>query len=303
MGLVAGCGRIAFDEDSDAGAPAQSDVAGDTQASHTCGPFGAPVLLPGPLNVALDSEWSPEISDDGLTIYYYCFRPGGPGPPDIWRASRASPAADFDTPVPMNEVSSSSVDNSPSVTDDELVMAFASTRQGGYDLYLATRTNKTDPFSMPIRSTGLSSPSVDDAPDLSGDGLRIVFNSNRGPNGDLYMANRTDRTSDFDNVTPIDELNTGDVEDSPALSKDELELFFVSDRPGGLGLMDIWRATRSTRNDPFSVIENVTAVNSAGDDFGPSLSSDGTQLYFSYNAMTDGAGAPSQVWVATRTCQ
>jgi Tol biopolymer transport system component len=223
--------------------------------------------------------------------------------PDIWRATRTSTAADFGTPAVMTDVSSPSIEHAPSVTDDELVMAFASTRDGDYDIYLATRAAKAADFSTPFDATELNSPSIEDSPELSGDGLRIVFHSNLGPNGDLYAASRADRTSAFGNLAPITELNTGDIEDAPALSSDELELFFVSDRPGGRGLLDIWRATRPSRGEPFSVIENVTELNSAGDEHAPSLSGDGTQLYYSYNAMTDGSGEPSQVWVATRTCQ
>jgi Tol biopolymer transport system component len=300
IGLLAACGRVAFDARVGDGG---GDVGGGDAGPRVCGPFGAPVELPGPVNVTNDDEWSPEISKDGLTLYWYCFRAGGPGAPDIWRATRSSTDQSFSAPAAMLDLSSPAIDHAPSLSDDELVIAFESERDGVPELYVATRANKTDSFTTFVRQVDIGSPSIEDSPEISGDGLRLVFHSNRGASNDLYAASRIDRSSQFGNLAPITELNTSDLEYSPTLSSDELEMFFSSDRPGGLGQLDIWRATRSARDAPFTVIENVPVLSSAGDDFGPALSGDDTQIYYSYDSPISGGGATTQIWVATRTCQ
>lgn len=66
----------------------------------------------------------------------------------------------------------------------------------------------------------------------------------------------------------------------PAISPDELELYFVSDRPGGVGEKDIWVARRQTTNDEFGRPENLgETINTKGNEMFPYVHEDGT-LYF-----------------------
>jgi hypothetical protein len=46
-------------------------------------------------------------------------------------------------------------------------------------------------------------------------------------------------------------INTGANERTPALSRDGHYLFFASDRPGGLGGLDIWLSWRASTHDLF----------------------------------------------------
>jgi Tol biopolymer transport system component len=303
VALVAACGRLGFDEPGDAAATGSdgSAAADAPHGSRTCGPFGVPKELPGPVNILTDDEWAPAISFDDRTLYWYCFRSGTF---DIWRATRASSLDDFTAPEVIPEVASSETERAPSVTRDELVMAFMSDRsEPDGDIYLASRATKASAFGAPVVVPELSSTEIDDAPELSGDGLRIVFHSNRFNGMNLFAASRPDRSSPFTDVHAIDELNTDDEESAPALSPDELEIFFISDRPGGSGQHDLWSATRPSIDVPFGVPVNLTILNSPGDEYGPSISGDGTHLYYSYNAPIGGGGSTAQVWVATRTCQ
>jgi Tol biopolymer transport system component len=298
VALLASCGRVGFD----AGDAAALDVSVD--APGTCGPFGPPVQLPGPVNQTFDDEWAPAVSADELTLYYYCFRSGGPGAPDLWRATRTSRTDVFSSPTPMADISSTARESSPSVTSDELLIAFASDQGGGMeDIYLASRASKADSFGTPVKNDELSSALDDGSPELSADGLRVMFQSNRGASTDIYMASRADRSSPFSSGVVIPGVNTLDHDVTPTMSIDELELFFVSDRPGGVGQLDIWHATRGARSEPFGVVENMAILNSTGDEYAPSLSADGARLYYSYNAPYGGGGATAQIWVATRTCQ
>jgi len=63
---------------------------------------------------------------------------------------------------------------------------------------------------------------------------------------------------------PIAELTTSFHEDDPALPGDELEIYFDSDRPGGLGGDDIWRATRPTQTSPWDPPQPVAELNTTG---------------------------------------
>ena len=67
----------------------------------------------------------------------------------------------------------------------------------------------------------------------------------------------------------------------PAISADGLELYFVSERPGGQGAGDIWVATRRAKNDPWGEPENLgPVINSSVDERGPCITANGLELYF-----------------------
>ena len=66
----------------------------------------------------------------------------------------------------------------------------------------------------------------------------------------------------------------------PAISPDDLELYFVSDRPGGIGEKDIWVVRRQSPGDNFGRPENLgETVNTKGTEMFPYVHEDGT-LYF-----------------------
>lgn len=73
----------------------------------------------------------------------------------------------------------------------------------------------------------------------------------------------------------------------PAIAKDELTLYFVSDMEGsvknseGKNSKDIWRVTRTSPSDGWSMPENLgLQINTSGDEVFPFVHDDGT-LYFS----------------------
>ena len=67
----------------------------------------------------------------------------------------------------------------------------------------------------------------------------------------------------------------------PFISGDELTLFFASNKPGGYGGYDLYKATRSKKSKPFDKIENLGSnVNTAGNEVFPALRGD-SLLYFS----------------------
>jgi hypothetical protein len=76
-------------------------------------------------------------------------------------------------------------------------------------------------------------------------------------------------------------LNTPALEGCPFVSRDGKRFFMASNRPGGLGGIDIWMSTRTRTDEPWGPPVNVgEPVNSAANDFCPTLARDGHTFYF-----------------------
>jgi Tol biopolymer transport system component len=76
-------------------------------------------------------------------------------------------------------------------------------------------------------------------------------------------------------------FNTPDIEGCPFVSRDGKKFFMASNRPGGEGGIDIWVSTRSHRTEPWGEPVNVgSPVNSAANDFCPTLARNGHTFYF-----------------------
>src|SRR5256885_1423045 len=86
--------------------------------------------------------------------------------------------------------------------------------------------------------------------------------------------------------TPINlgpAVNSAFADQSPAISKDGLSLYFGSTRSGGSGAFDIWVSQRETVDGAFGLPMNVAPVNTAFIENVPALSSDGHWLFFNSN--------------------
>ena len=69
----------------------------------------------------------------------------------------------------------------------------------------------------------------------------------------------------------------------PAISPDELSLYFVAEMEGGKGGKDIWKVTRTSNSTAWGRPVNIgSPVNTPGDEMFPTIKADGT-LYFSSN--------------------
>ena len=80
------------------------------------------------------------------------------------------------------------------------------------------------------------------------------------------------------------ELNTPALEGCPTLSRDGLQIYMASNRPGGQGGLDIWVAERASPEEPFGAPANMGApINSPDNDFCPSPLRDGKGFMFVSN--------------------
>ena len=94
-------------------------------------------------------------------------------------------------------------------------------------------------------------------------------------------------------------VNSRCQDQTPTLSKDELSLYFLSDRPGGFGNLvsttgcmdnfDLWVAQRSSADGPWETAVNLgPTINTARNEAGPALSPDRHLLFFSSDRATTG---------------
>jgi len=108
-------------------------------------------------------------------------------------------------------------------------------------------------------------------------------------------------------TNPGPPLNTPYNDNYAVLSKDQLTIYFTSNRPGGLGSDDLWFATRESVDLPWQEPQNLgtpeTPINTAYIDSLPFLSANERGLYF-YSTRPGPCGAtatgPGDIWVTRR---
>ncbi|MHC4175279.1 MAG: LamG-like jellyroll fold domain-containing protein [Planctomycetota bacterium] len=215
-------------------------------------PWGEPVN-PGPLVNSSVRDQTPDISDDGLALYFSSDRPGGSGDRDIWVTTRTTTGDPWGEPVNLGPtVNGPGLDRGPSISADGLSLFFHASRSGGsggHDILVTTRETTDDEWGALVNLGPIvNSPSTEYNADISSDGLWLFFESSR-PGGygarDLYVTTR--ETIDDEWGTPVNlgpTVNSSANEDSPAISSDGSTLFFSSNtRPGGFGDSDIWQVS------------------------------------------------------------
>jgi hypothetical protein len=260
--------------------------------------------LPGSSNaVNTDAlEGCPIQSPDGLSLYMASNRPGGLGGIDIWVAQRSSTSEGFGTPVNLGApVNSSANDFCPTPVRGNGLF-FVSNRAGGCggaDIYFA-RLSPTQGWTAPAHlGCTVNSAGDEFSPayvEENGSGT-LYFSSNGGGSHDIYRSVELADGS-FAVPLPVNELNTSANEFRPNVRKDGREIVFDSDRSGGLGATDIYAATRSSVDEPWSTPVNLGgAINSDAAESRASLSWDGQTLLFGSTRAGEGS---SDIYFSTR---
>jgi len=246
----------------------------------------------------------PFVSRDDKTFYLASNRAGGMGGIDIWVSTRASADDPWGSPVNVGApVNSAANDFCPTISRDGHLFYFVSNRAdgcGGDDIYTTrlrpdgwdpvanlgcevnSSANEASPFPLPERA----------------DGPVLYFSSTRAGTSDIYGSESHGGV--FGAAAAVAELNSATAQDGhPNLRRDGLEIVFFSTRPGTLGAQDLYSSSRASTSDPWSAPVNLGAlVNSAAPDTRPSLSWDGTTLYFGSGRA--GGEGDSDHYVTTR---
>ncbi|HEX5060528.1 MAG TPA: hypothetical protein VFV99_14270 [Kofleriaceae bacterium] len=211
-----------------------------TKRSSPTGGWSTPTAV-AELNSA-DAETTPEVSYDGLTIYFASARMPTLGGNDVWVSTRASRADAWGTPVHVTDLSSVAADGGATTVDATIAM-FDSDRAGTttLDIYMSQRASATAAWSTPALVPELESASNEGNPMLAADKLTVYFDSNRGGDGELYAATRTTEAAPFAPPARIVELSSTAADTDPWISPDGRTMYFTSDRDGTLRL---WQTTR-----------------------------------------------------------
>lgn len=201
-------------------------------------------------------------------------------------------------PVPFNPVTIGDSINTaddeywPSITADGQMLMF--TRQGRLQ---KTNTKSHEDFFISrlvnnswsnARNAGapLNTIQNEGAQSISSDGSYMFFTACDRPDGlgrcDIYFSYFDGNTwSEGINIGPP--VNSNYWESQPSISANGKVLFFASNRPGGVGGMDIWFSVFG-ENGKWSIPKNTgKIINTAGDEMSPFLHFDGKTLYFSSN--------------------
>ena len=260
-------------------------------------------------------DFASHVSKNGLSLYFASNRPDGLGGEDLWVSRRASRDDAWGAPVNLGVIINTEAnERSPALSRDGHLLFFASTRAdglGGFDIWVAWRAHTHDDFGWqppvnlgsPVNTASNDiGPSYFENDDIGIPVLYFVSNRPGGFGGiDIYSSDLLANGS-FGPAVLVSELSGPNGDITPHVRHDGLEVFIASNRPGTIGINDLWASTRETVSDPWSEPFNLgPAVNSGFNDTFPSVSSDGQTLFFSSNR-PDGFGM-GDIYVSTRSKQ
>ena len=125
---------------------ARAASAGDAPGDHDIyqspqlrsGTWGAGELVPAVSTTAMDGQ--PNLSRDGLELYFYSNRTGTLGGNDIYVATRSHVTDEWGEPQNLGPaVNSAAAESRPSLSWDMNTLYFGSTRAGSSDIYVTRR--------------------------------------------------------------------------------------------------------------------------------------------------------------------
>jgi len=271
--------------------------------------WSTPVNL-GPLVNSPFTDFTPELSRDGLSLYFSSNRPGGFGLTDLYAARRIAPDQPWGPPVNLGAViNTSRPEAGPHLSRDGHRLYFGSGRPGGLganDIWVSWRSDPNDDLAWeaPVNL----GPAVNSSGFEGGMTLRLpelYVASDRadpGPDHPLHIyLSVIGPDGAFGPAALVPELSSDGNDLRPTIRFDGRELFLSSNRTGSAGgSQDIWVSTRPAFGAPWTTPINVGAtVNTEYNEVQPSLSADGRILLFASDRPGGSGGA--DLYVTTRT--
>jgi outer membrane protein OmpA-like peptidoglycan-associated protein len=124
------------------------------------------------------------------------------------------------------------------------------------------------------------------AQSISPDGKYLFFTGCNRPDGlgrcDIYVSRK--EGNDWGKAINLGKIiNTDYWESQPSISPDGSALYFVSNRPGGIGGYDIWKSNLTNEGKWMEPVNLGPQINTPYDENTPFIHADGKTLYFSSN--------------------
>lgn len=207
-----------------------------------------------------------------------------------WRAhfkfgeASAARKIPFD-PVNLGDsINTADAEYAPTLTIDQRTLIFTRNIGGHNEDFFISHLNSDSIWSLASDlGPPINSSYNEGVQTVSQDGSLLMFTICNRPDGmgscDIYYAFKTDQGwSTPKNLGP--RVNSSSWDSQPCLSPDGRELYFVSNRPGGLGGSDIYVSTLSAQGSWGTPRNLGTSINTPGDESSPFLHADGQTLYF-----------------------
>ena len=199
----------------------------------------------------------------------------------------------------MSELNSNSSDEGATLSPDELTIYFDSTRPGGlggYDIYVATRANRTDPFSAPALLAGVNTANNERSPTVTADGLTLYATNGGGSMFDMLYATRASTTSSFSSLALVTGLGSSGSNSASVVLPNGSAVYLTS---GRTGTYQMYRTVPAASAGALEAPTMLTGTNlsAQGNNMNPVVTPDELTLYFESDR---GAASMDNIWVTTR---
>jgi hypothetical protein len=220
-----------------------------SRREHRCDEWGLPAKVEGISSEM--QEQTPQISRDGLTIYFARHDQTGTGTTrgfDLFFATRPNRDSPWGNAVALDQLNTEHGEYAASPNRDETLLVFHSRRIGGGatddDLFLSRRSSKQDEWGSPEPMVDINTFASDHGGHFGPDDLLLFFDSDR-PGGlggdDIYVAYRDSVDDPFLRPELVVSLNT-EFDDEDIWVSDDLEYaVFASDRDGRFEIYEAFR--------------------------------------------------------------
>lgn len=183
-------------------------------------------------------------------------------------------------------INSENRDYFPALTADGQTIIFSRVVNGNEDFYTSTKNGKDWQPAKPL-SNKINTPNYNEgAQSISPDGKYLFFTGCNRPDGlgrcDIYVS-RKEGLEWGKAINLGKTINSEYWESQPSISPDGSTLYFVSNRPGGIGSYDIWKSYLSDEGQWTTPINLGAKINTPYDENTPFIHADGKTLYFASN--------------------
>ena len=174
----------------------------------------------------------------------------------------------------------------PTLTADGETIIFTRVVNGNEDFYISNKKNNEWEKAKPL-SDQINTPNYNEgAQSISPDGKYLFFTGCNRPDGfgrcDIYVSRK--EGNDWGKAINLGKtINSEFWESQPSISPDGSTLYFLSNRPGGIGSYDIWKSTLTDDGKWTTPVNLGPKVNTPYDESTPFIHADGKTLYFSSN--------------------